>query len=522
MKNYSFDGSITREVLENYLSRSVTAANLVNSSTMKDVLRMLKNIGAKFLGRASGVWEMEKDDEVHFYKSAILAKMVHEMDEEIILQSCVFEYVFLDVEKISIPAWVFDAFELPREDRRFRLRDMLFDTKPIGFVEGEEAGIPNIDKLEARLWFFYRAARYIDSGYEALHMGQVNLYSAEDKGYRKLYHLFDLIRSYARKNARRHMVLLDGHTHGISVNNRLLLDFHSIPFSRMPILDVKPDKLVFVKEGFSEGGVTPSGWVCETLPSLMEFDNWGGKFFHEGDGIPYEKRAFMQWWGYDQIAWFASQDEDSRNKYLEYAHLWTEINDCNAYCQMPVMRTLGNYKAKLGNGRESLYTDVYKANRSTEACPLGFGQEDTIKALWETEDSLRTLAAETYPRIKGHFGEEGAYDKETGMKLPARIILYGSFQHFVGAVDYDSNSELTRMYHRGNGLYRYLCILPFAGEYEYAVAPYGTLSHVYSIDRYPRSGNCVKAKITIDKDNTIVKFDFDYIHKILEAKILSS
>jgi hypothetical protein len=73
MKNYTFNRNIDKEVLESYLSRAVTAADLVNSDTLEDDLRMIGNIGAKFLGRSSGVWEMEADDEEHFRKSKALA-----------------------------------------------------------------------------------------------------------------------------------------------------------------------------------------------------------------------------------------------------------------------------------------------------------------------------------------------------------------------------------------------------------------------------------------------------------------
>lgn len=522
MKNYYFDGSISKEVLTNYLSRAVTAAEMCNSDTLKDDLRMIKYIGVKFLGRASGLWELEKDDEEHFRKSEYLAAKVHEDDPEVILQSCIFEAIYKRLDQIKIPGWVFEAFGMPDEDRNFRFDDMLFDSKPDGFIWGTVGAIPNLDKLEARMWFYYRAVRYIDAGYEAIHMGQIHLYTAEDFGYKKIYALFDMIRAYAKKKARRHLVILDAHTHGVNVDHKLLFDFHSIPFSRMPILDVPGEKLAFVKEGFSEGGVTPSGWECNILPVLMEFDNWGGKFFNEADSIPYEKRAWMEWWGYDQIGWFASQNEESRNKYLEYAFKWTAVNDVNAYCQMPIMRTLGKCNIKMAAGENGKLgsTCVYKANTSSVECLFGFGQEETIKRIWESEKELKKRAGNQAERVKGYFGAENEYHTKTGVKLPSRMILYGNFQHHVGAINYDSNSETTRMSHLGEGVYTLTCILPFAGEYEYAVAPCGTLSQVYSIDKYPRSGSCKKAKITVAKDNTVIKFLFDFLGKTLSAQIV--
>ncbi|AZN43131.1 hypothetical protein [Paenibacillus albus] len=193
-----FNGAISRDALETYLSRAVTSADLVNSDTLDDDLRMIKNIGAKFLGRASGVWVLEPDDDVHFQKSRKLAERVHEIDPDIILQTCIFEAVFKDVEKIEIPEWVFTAFQLPAEQRSFCYLDMLFDAKPQGFVWDEDGGIPNMDKLETQLWFYYRAVRYIDAGFEAIHMGQIHLYTADDKGFKKTVSLFQKIRDYAK------------------------------------------------------------------------------------------------------------------------------------------------------------------------------------------------------------------------------------------------------------------------------------------------------------------------------------
>ena len=71
--NFTFDGNMSREVLENYLSRSVTAAGLYESDTLEDDLRVIQRLGIKFLGRASGVWGATGDDAAHFEKSRALA-----------------------------------------------------------------------------------------------------------------------------------------------------------------------------------------------------------------------------------------------------------------------------------------------------------------------------------------------------------------------------------------------------------------------------------------------------------------
>jgi len=54
---YQFDGKLSREVLENYLARSITMEGLFNGQgDLDDNLRMLKSTGAKFIGRSLCLW----------------------------------------------------------------------------------------------------------------------------------------------------------------------------------------------------------------------------------------------------------------------------------------------------------------------------------------------------------------------------------------------------------------------------------------------------------------------------------
>jgi len=52
-QGYRFDGTISREVLESYLSRAITVEGLLTEKgNLDENIRMLKNIGAKFAGRS--------------------------------------------------------------------------------------------------------------------------------------------------------------------------------------------------------------------------------------------------------------------------------------------------------------------------------------------------------------------------------------------------------------------------------------------------------------------------------------
>ncbi len=520
-KDYTFDTTISPEVLKNYLSRSVTAGDLYKSETLMDDIRVLLDLGVKFIGRASGVWFMTMDDEEHFAMSKALCEKIHKKDAEIILQACVFEAVFNELNAVKIPAYVFEAFGLPEEERCFCIDDMLFPEAPKGFIWKDEGGIPDLNRNEARMWFYYRATRYIDCGYEALHMGQIHLYTANDTGMQKTYQLFDMIRRYAEKNARRHKILLDAHTHGVSVNGRLLFDYHAMPFTRFPLLDREDDALVLVREGFSEGGTNPNGWSADVMPYLMEYDNWGGKMADDFSEFTKNERAFMDWWGYDQIGWFANQSEENRNRFLEYTYKWTAVNNTNAYFEVPFRRMLSSaavVKRRADNGAVDRAV-FYQLNDASASCPLGFSQEKTVKQLWsDGDDELRQKAGNPMHLLQ--YGAHETFDPATGYKLPEKIVVYGSFQSQVGAVDHDSNSEITRMYYVGDNTYTLSVVLPYPGTYSYAVSTYGTLSATYCSDRFPRSGSSNKASFTTEKENTVVKFTFIFMENSTTVEII--
>src|SRR6056297_1253293 len=138
-RSYAFsDGVIPRNVLESYLSRAITQGEFClpeNEAIFEENLRMIQNIGAKFIGRAAFEWTPLIGNETHFNMVEQYAAKAHQADPEFVLQACVFEAVFKSehniysdygVDKIAVPAWVFEAFELEPETRNFNYEAMLF------------------------------------------------------------------------------------------------------------------------------------------------------------------------------------------------------------------------------------------------------------------------------------------------------------------------------------------------------------------------------------------------------------
>ena len=377
-RDYRFDGSISRKVLENYLSRSITMMGLLHeSANLDEDLRMLRHTGAKLAGRAMYTWGRESRLEAILAKAGPAARKVHAADADIILQACAFEIVSTEVSTLAIPAWVFEEFGRPAEKRTFRYADMLY-------VDGwghnrwrRGSSVPDMSRPETRMWFYWLARRWIDAGAEAIHFGQVRLMDRKDP---KHVHWFDVlgrIRRYAARHARRHLLLADAHTPkgGVVEDGKCLLDFHSFPL-RIDEVEDRPQEGV-LRMGYidsiygrSTGGLAPSGWQCDHLPYLVELDNF------DVSNHPGKPGHDCYIWGYDEICWYALQPEQYRNRWLRYAWDWLRQHDANGHLQMPGNRCLFVPVAGLRR---------YAANTKSPAAPNGFSQEETIRAIWAAD-----------------------------------------------------------------------------------------------------------------------------------------
>ena len=388
-RNYSFDGSISREVLENYLSRAVTMMDLCTGvGNVDDNIRFMTNVGAKFAGRAIYVWggEQRLADPNFLKKGKEIADKVHKADPDIVLQGGVFEFVSEAVNKVPVPDWVFREFGLEPQQRNFNYRAMLF---PNVNLQPGRGSTPDITQPETKMWFFFLSASYIDIGMEALHFGQIEVVGARDIQFKNWADLIQRVRNYAKKKARRHYVICDAHvpSGGIVIDGKLLLDFHSFPLRPKEVGD-SPQKAV-LEMGFfdsiygrSKGGIAPSGWKCDHLPYLVEYDNWGAS--KAGGKRSQDPKPNYWVWGYDEMSWFANQPEDYRNYWIRYAWNWVRQHDTNGFVQMPGSRVLHDGPPDPSNPTKKLWW--YFANTKSPACPNGFNQEETIKAVWK-EDS---------------------------------------------------------------------------------------------------------------------------------------
>ena len=380
-RSYSFDRIISRKVLENYLSRAISMEGLLNGrGDLDDNIRMLKSVGAKYIGRSLCLWANEANLLANLDRARQQLPQVHATDPEMILEACIFEIVTTQVEQIPVPEWAFTALGQPVEKRNFRYADIIYPQGSRRDQWGIGSSVPDVSRMETKLWFYFLAASYIDLGVEGIHFGQVEIMNGNDPDLKHWSQVFSLVRAYAAEHARRHMVLCNAHvpSGGLVRKGHLLLDFHAFPLRIKEVPDHPEEAILQVGfsdgiYGRSKGGVTFSGWHCEHLPYLVELDNWGVS------KQPGQAGAGGNWvWGYDEITWFAHQSKQYRSDWLRYAWNWVRKTDPNGYLEMPGSRTM----------RSPLdHRFWYHANAQSAKVPNGLDDEDAIRAIWASDSA---------------------------------------------------------------------------------------------------------------------------------------
>ncbi len=430
---FDFNGTMQESVLHSFLNRAVTFQGLCGEGPrsnflIKEDIRFLLRTGTKFVSRAAMfAWNSTLPEHVdfHFEEAEKLAAMVHARDPQIILQAFVAEIVRKSyVDKISIPSWVFEAFGLVPENRNFRFSDIINMEKGPNYW-GTGAGYPDYSNLEARLWYYYCIRKYIDAGFESIHIQE----GEDQTEYSYVDQILTMSREYAAGKARRGLVLFHNFfsmfTGGNKIGNRLLFDIQGNGI--VPIETVYEDGAMKCKIGDyrvpgnelqwlgrSAGGQHPLGFDVDACPTLLEFDNYGP----DPAGTPGVSNGVAFYtWGYDDITWFTMQPDWYREEFLRYVtdYLSSHCLDTNGdqvyYCMYPVRRVITpvndlperlyipgkvystdfvfdycdsaqeNIKIEFHEDRSFTLSSkgFYRANRTSDGCPNGFGEEDLIR-----------------------------------------------------------------------------------------------------------------------------------------------
>jgi hypothetical protein len=397
IRDYSFDRTISRNVLDNFLSRSITMQSLfAGRGDLDDDLRMLTSMGAKFIGRSLCLWGGEANLLSNLEKAKQQVPVAVKADPEMLLEACIFEIVTTQVEQVAVPDWAFVALGQSVESRNFRYADMLYPDGRRVDQWAPGSSVPDVSRPETKLYFYFLARSFIDAGFEAIHYGQVEIMNGNDPDLTNWSQVFTLARAYAATHARRHMLICDAHVPdgGLVRDGHLVLDVHAFPLRIMEVPDTPQEAIL--KVGFSDGiynrsrgGIAPSGWTCKHLPYLVEFDNYG---VSKQPGQARADGGQFNWvWGYDEITWFAHQNQQYRADWLRYAWHWVRTTDKNGYLEMPGSRgiTNGHFRLPTGGPAEphSRRSRWYHANNASVAVPDGMGDEETIRAIWAADSA---------------------------------------------------------------------------------------------------------------------------------------
>lgn len=342
--------------IDRYLSRAVFAVGLSDLliedkkeyGTHADYCAFIETcvyLKVSFLSRATFMWDIESRmiPGSAFYNAA--KKTVIDLEQAYaaaglsapILEAAILENVTYDVREVPIPEYVLQAFQdedgfagnyLPTTNYHFKQENICTD--PL---------VPDVTRIEARMWMYYLATQYLSMGYRSLHMGNYSIIASRDAQeavpYRYTYQLFSKIRAFAaqQKNG---FVLLNADLHDIYYNNdgkTLLFDFNTSPIRPWETLnnlayEGTPCHGNQVAEIFgpalnggelkSKGGISPSGCLYDHTPTLFNLD-WA--MCDEPNGVPYFYSHYPNYrpWGYDEASWFDQLTDSCQAYWLHNA-----------------------------------------------------------------------------------------------------------------------------------------------------------------------------------------------------------
>jgi hypothetical protein len=379
-----------------------------------DMLRLIRNVKPKMVIDAVSQWggvtnwyPWELDWKTYINRCTHTVQDIKAIDSDIVVQAAVNE--FLDNELLNaignIPPWVFTAFGLPVESRKFDRTKTWFQdykTNADHYWYGT-AIVPDISQLESKMFFYFLGVIYINMGCESIQFCQVEKMNNRSEDGTHWGEVFQKLRAYTASRPDIRFLLITGHTNGMKdQKGNLIFDYHSSP--------TRPSENgysynvngggCYIDGGqcwenkgkiynSSLGGISPSGWSCTELPGLVFLDN-DGKDVTLG-GQPTHSACHTYNW--DEVSWFALQDKHYRDEWLKYARDKVQYLDSNIFLALPVKRVVtcrnGSSVEYLANNPSALFPPPATINDVEDGLVdrnrvyhfSGYGQEDAIKEI---------------------------------------------------------------------------------------------------------------------------------------------
>ncbi|MBP8238794.1 MAG: T9SS type A sorting domain-containing protein [Saprospiraceae bacterium] len=303
-----------------------------------------------------------------------------------IIQAAILESIDDAVRFVPIPNRVMDRFNAtgpiyPRWNGSAATLPQTFNVDRIRFTAGNHTTAPDITRLEARMWFYYCAQVYIDAGFTAIHLGDINVWARNELDpnspnyLQRTTELVTMIREYAAQQGTFVLLNVENGPFGditIPGTNRLLFDFNAAPMRPREVLanvvnDLTTgrvdnafcqdpsykDQSFFINSPCAEddypagidlchtpyphyatgGKVSPLGCIYESTPTVIYWDFEGNGRYNVGDyfNLGYTQvgnyffppninnRSHESVWGWNDNSWFGWQvSPQCQLSWLEY------------------------------------------------------------------------------------------------------------------------------------------------------------------------------------------------------------
>jgi hypothetical protein len=438
------------DVMHNYLDRAITMAGLSNSvsdgngpaaTQHAQDMQMILDIKPKFIGRMAYCWggfqnlfPSVSGTTVYPGTFDLLTAdiaAVHAMDNDIICQAFLCEYVDGSCNGIVIPDYVLLEFgyiiypdgtsnhttSTGSLTKYFDIDSMLYADPLLPSTDGH-ANNPDITQIETKMWYYWLATQYINCGCECIDITGMPLMSHMDNpnGNKDTWDLSLKIRTYATTVARNGAILIttihqpelgyyDVPSKPVLPNwqRQLLSDYVALGiYYNRPVnwntICRDGNQPVQLFPGITGSiiqmtmcGISPQGWYTSHNPYILEFDNGLSAPNNDLCGVAPAPIDYPDCYGCDNINWFLFQgilsanfyhpdptvsDADLKNLILRYTYYALKCLDPYGHLQLPARRICQN--ANLG------YQTWYRANTYDPSVdyPAGYSQQQTIKDLW--------------------------------------------------------------------------------------------------------------------------------------------
>lgn len=210
---------IKRSTIEAYLAKGITMQSaldyITNTGSNNEVLDLIRTSKPKYINRADAIWALDWKYCPWNNRWTQLKKMaedIHNIDPEIILEAGLMEALqnassndfWTNFGNDPEQAYVLQAWGLT-SPVTLKMSEMVYPETKLAINNGHISAndpnfwyIPDISRLQTRLWFYYRACEYIKCGFESIHMGRMDLMLKRDPGNLYVSELVNKIREFAK------------------------------------------------------------------------------------------------------------------------------------------------------------------------------------------------------------------------------------------------------------------------------------------------------------------------------------